>query len=145
MLNLTKGGIEQFMHDSSSEIWASGYDKHFIEDPEMLPTHSLCRFVGMKTPQYKVTHWATDGERVRHEPNCLDLGLVIYQTPGHIPDELAVWDENESVLFVGDTAYEWAPILFPLEGSIPLYKDNLYKLLSLMRRVNVGHEDNGKF
>jgi glyoxylase-like metal-dependent hydrolase (beta-lactamase superfamily II) len=110
----------------------------------MLPIHSLCRFVGMKTPRNKVTHWAVDGECVRYGTDCLDLGLVVYQTPGHTPDELAIWDANEKVLFVGDTAYEWAPILFPLEGSIPLYKEKLYKLLSLVRELNAGYKNDGK-
>jgi glyoxylase-like metal-dependent hydrolase (beta-lactamase superfamily II) len=138
------GGIEQFIDDPKSEIWASSYDRDFIEDLALLPIHSLCRFVGMKTPRYKVTQWAADGECVRYGTDRLDLGLVVYQTPGHTPDELAIWDANEKVLFVGDTAYEWAPILFPLEGSIPLYKENLYKLLSLVRELNAGYKSDGK-
>src|ERR1700753_531411 len=105
----------------------------------MLPIHSLCQFVGMKTPRDKVTHWAADGERIKHGADSLDLGLVVYQTPGHTPDELAIWDENEKVLFVGDTAYEWAPIIFPLEGSIPLYKQKLSKLLNLVREMNASY------
>ncbi|KAF2125603.1 Metallo-hydrolase/oxidoreductase [Dothidotthia symphoricarpi CBS 119687] len=133
------GGIEQFKDDPKSAIWASAYDRDFIDDETMLPTHSLCRFVGMQTPRYKVTHWAADGEHVRYGNNGLDLGLVVYQTPGHTPDELAVWDPVERVLFVGDTAYEWGPILFPFEGSIPLYKEKLNKLRSLVRDLNAGH------
>jgi glyoxylase-like metal-dependent hydrolase (beta-lactamase superfamily II) len=62
----------------------------------------------MQTPQYSVTHWVADGERVSFGSEHLDLGLVIYQTPGHTPDELAIWDEDERALFVGDSVYEWA-------------------------------------
>ena len=109
----------------------------------MLPIHSLCQFVGMKTPQYTVTHWTADGECIKYGTDYPDLGLVVYQTPGHVPDEIAVWDSNERVLFVGDTAYEWAPILFPLEGSIPLYKEHLYKLRGLVRELNAGYKING--
>jgi len=98
----------------------------------------------MKTPQYKVTHWAADGEHILYGANSLDLDLVVYQTPGHTPDELAVWDVNERVLFVGDSAYEWAPILFPLEGSIPLYKEKMYKLRNLVRELNASNQKNGK-
>jgi hypothetical protein len=110
----------------------------------MLPTHSLCRYAGMETPQYKVTHWANDEERIRYGKESLDLGLVMYQTPGHTRDELTVWDEKERVLFVGDTAYEWAPIIFPLEGNIPLYKKNVYTLLNLVLKFNIGCNHNGK-
>jgi glyoxylase-like metal-dependent hydrolase (beta-lactamase superfamily II) len=110
----------------------------------MLPTHSLCQFVDMETPRYRITHWAADGERVKYGTTDLDLGLVVYQTPGHTPDELAVWDEKERVLFVGDSAYEWAPIIFPLEGSIPLYKETLNKLRGLVREFNTGFQDHGK-
>src|ERR1700753_4008095 len=118
------------MDEPKSAIWVSAYDRGFIEDPATLPIHSLCQFIGMKTPQYKVTHWAADGESIRYGTEDLDLGLVVYQAPGHTPDELAIWDASERVLFVGDTAYEWAPIIFPLEGSILLYKQKLSKLLN---------------
>lgn len=136
------GGIEQFKDAPKSVIWASGYDKEFIGDQAVLPIHSLCQFVGMKTPQYKVTHWATDGEPVKYD--TVDLGLVIYHTPGHTPDGLAILDTKERVLFVGDFAYEWAPIVFTLEGSVSLYKDSLNKLHNLVRKLNASDEKNGK-
>jgi glyoxylase-like metal-dependent hydrolase (beta-lactamase superfamily II) len=124
------GAIEQFNDLPHSTIWASGYDIPFVSDPDLLPTHSLCKFVGMDTPHFKVTHWANDGE------NVTDSGLVIYQTPGHTPDELAVWDGDERVLFAGDSAYEWAPIIFPVEGDIEAYRESLKKMLLFVRGNN---------
>lgn len=88
----------------------------------------------METPKYDITHWATDGEQMR-SPNQ-DLGLTVYHTPGHTPDELAIWDPAERVLFVGDTMYEWAPIIFPLEGDLPKYTSTLYKLRDLIKTWN---------
>ncbi|KAH7408798.1 beta-lactamase-like protein [Phaeosphaeria sp. MPI-PUGE-AT-0046c] len=132
------GAVEQF---PDAAIWASAFDESFITDPKAFPTHSLCRFVGMKTPRYEVARWAEHGARVTYSPtsttnDAVDLGLVIYHTPGHTPDSLSIFDEQERVLLVGDTAYEWAPILFPIESSIYIYKRSLEFLLALVHRLN---------
>lgn len=82
-----------------------------------------------------MTHWASDGQHVVDSAGE-DLGLVIYQTPGHTPDELALWDPQERVLFAGDTIYEWYPILFPPEGDLILYSETLGKLRSLVEGWN---------
>ncbi|KAF7558085.1 hypothetical protein G7Z17_g138 [Cylindrodendrum hubeiense] len=104
---------------------------------------------GFKSYTYKVTHWASDGQHVVDGAGE-DLGLVIYQTPGHTPDELALWDPQERVLFAGDTIYEWYPILFPPEGDLVIYTETLGKLRSLVDEWNketgkhhfpVGHDD----
>lgn len=128
------GGIAQFTDAPKSAIWASGYNKAFIEDD--LPTSSLCRYVGMETPRYTVTNWAADAQPVVF--GSKDLGLTIYQTPGHTPDELAVWDQQERVLYVGDTLYEWAPILFSLSGNLGDYAATLRKLRQLVDGWNRG-------
>ncbi|KEY75229.1 hypothetical protein S7711_07143 [Stachybotrys chartarum IBT 7711] len=136
------GATEQFTDDEST-IWASSYDKSFL-DKENLPTTSLCRFMDMKTPEYTVGHWADDGQKVTFDGN--DLKLVIYHTPGHTPDQIAIWDCEERVLFVGDTMYEWAHIIFPLEGDIRLYSETLGKLKTLVRDWNattICNEDPG--
>lgn len=125
---ISVGAIAQFTDPPKSSIWASDYDKGFIEDD--LPTSSLCRFVGMETPEYKVTNWAADAQPVFFAGE--DLGLTIYHTPGHTPDELAVWDQDERVLYVGDTLYEWVPILFSLSGNLDDYAATLHKLRELV-------------
>ncbi|KAJ3530580.1 hypothetical protein NM208_g9267 [Fusarium decemcellulare] len=129
------GGIEQFTSDESP-IWASGYDRSFIEEPGRLPTSSLCRFFGMQTPDYRVSHWAGDGQSV---VDCMgqNLGLTLYQTPGHTPDQLAIWDAAERFLFVGDTLYEWAAILLsPPDGSLISYNQSIAKLKVLVDKWN---------
>lgn len=73
-------------------------------------------------------------QRVFHDG--LDLGLQIFHTPGHTPDELALWDQTERVLFVGDTIYEWAPIIFPKEGSVIDYSSTIGKLKALVHDWN---------
>jgi len=90
----------------------------------------------METPEYKVSHWASDGERVTPPDSPEHQSLVIYHTPGHTPDELAIWDPLERVLFVGDTLYEWVPIVFPLEGDLKLYSNTLGRLKTLVQGWN---------
>lgn len=101
----------------------------------------------METPKYAVTNWASDGESIRHrassdDTDTQDLGLVIYHTPGHTPDELAIWDANERTIFVGDSLYEWAPIIFPIDGNLHDYAATLSKLQTLVKGWN--HESSSE-
>lgn len=74
-------------------------------------------------------------------PHGGDLGLIAYHTPGHTPDELAIYDPAERVLFVGDSLYEWAPIIFPPgAGDLRDYQASLFKLRDLVKGWN---EDDG--
>ena len=57
------------------------------------------------------------------------MGMQLLHTPGHTPDELALWDEAETMLYIGDTLYEWAPIIFPNEGSIVQWLETVDALL----------------
>ncbi|RSL89006.1 hypothetical protein CEP52_015048 [Fusarium oligoseptatum] len=128
------GGIEEFT-DKESAIWASSFDKDFIEGPGRLPESSLCRLVGMETPNYQVTGWANDGQQLVTNQGE-DLGLTLYHTPGHTPDQLAIWDPQERFLFVGDSIYEWAAILFPLEGNVTAYSKTIGKMRKLVQGWN---------
>ncbi|KFX89571.1 hypothetical protein V490_06938 [Pseudogymnoascus sp. VKM F-3557] len=128
------GGIAQFARTSGCTIWASANDKDFLS-PSRLPRSSLCEFVGMETPEYTVTNWCNDGERVV-DNSGLDLGLIIYQTPGHTPDEVAIWDEKERYLYVGDSMYKHEPVIFPLGSDIIDYSDSIGKMKELVGRFN---------
>lgn len=94
----------------------------------------------METPEYTVTNWCKDGERVV-DNSGLDLGLTIYQTPGHTPDEVAIWDEKERYLYVGDSMYKHEPVIFPLGSDIIDYSDSIGKMKELVGRFNC---DKGK-
>lgn len=77
----------------------------------------------------------------------MPLGVTVLHTPGHTPDELALWDAKESVLYVGDTLYEDDPIIFPEEGSLPTWFSTIDELLAFVRsrpnasqvKINCGH------
>ncbi|KAL9121798.1 MAG: hypothetical protein Q9187_001650 [Circinaria calcarea] len=132
-------GIPSFQ-DIPTTILASLHGKSFIETD--LARHSLCYYLDVPTPEYKVSYWADDFEYVRHDGNL--LGLQILHTPGHTPDELAWYDEENRHIFVGDSFYERVaedqsyiqPIIFPREGNMIDYMQTLEKLVRFVEQRN---------
>lgn len=57
-------------------------------------------------------------------------------TPGHTPDEIALYDDHEMMLYVGDSLYEDEPIIFPLEGSIVNWFASIDFLISFVKERN---------
>ncbi|MCJ1389017.1 NAD(+) salvage pathway protein [Xylographa bjoerkii] len=135
-------GIPSFQ-EVSPVILASSNEKSFIEDD--LPKHSLCSDLDVPTPEYVISYWAADMEKITY--NNSPLGVQILHTPGHTPDELAWYDEAEHHLFVGDSFYERVAtdnsytqaIIFPREGDIIVYMQSLEKLLSFVQQENRLH------
>ncbi|KAF7330506.1 Molybdopterin synthase sulfur carrier subunit [Mycena venus] len=109
-------GMEQF---NDSRILASSHSPSFVS-PSNLPTHSLCESMGIPTPSYTPI-------LVPHEYAI--LGMYIFHTPGHTPDELAVYDAAEKMLYVGDSLYEEEAIIFPNEGSIVEWMSSIEYLI----------------
>ena len=139
----TTVGVEQFAQDSP--VFASGYDPDFLS-PANLPTHSLCASLEIETPSYTPTLLPHGAQLVSAAGK--PLGAVLLHTPGHTPDEIALWDEAETMLYVGDTLYERAPIIFPNEGSVVRWcatVDQLVKFIEAsgkgaQARISCGHE-----
>jgi glyoxylase-like metal-dependent hydrolase (beta-lactamase superfamily II) len=52
----------------------------------------------MKTPEYTVSHWADDGQKMSFDGH--DLNLVIYHAPEHTPDQIAIWDSEERLFLL---------------------------------------------
>ncbi|KAL0954780.1 hypothetical protein HGRIS_003730 [Hohenbuehelia grisea] len=136
--------VEQF---SDAVILASANSPEFV-DSENLPAHSLCDALGLRTPSYEST-------LVPHKHEIPETGMIILHTPGHTPDELAVYDYQERMLYVGDTLYEHAPIIFPKEGSIIEWFTSVNALISLVQsekvddggqrlQISAGHETAGQ-
>jgi glyoxylase-like metal-dependent hydrolase (beta-lactamase superfamily II) len=128
------GGIEQFVETEGSTVWASDYDKDYLS-PTRLPSTSLCDKLNIKTPEYTITNWCRDGQQVVDNAGH-GLGLTVYHTPGHTPDEVAIWDSCERVLFVGDSMYQYAPIFFFETQSVIRYSESVGKMRQLVRRFN---------
>ncbi|KAJ5921776.1 hypothetical protein N7516_009479 [Penicillium verrucosum] len=135
-------GIEQFVETDGSTIWASDYDKDYLS-PTRLPSTSLCDKLNIKTPEYTVTNWCSDGQQVTDSIGH-DLGLTVYHTPGHTPDEVAIWDSHERILFVGDSIYQHAPIFLFETQSVIRYSESIGKMRQLIRRFNAETEQRAK-
>lgn len=91
---------------------ASSHSPEFLSKSN-IPENSLCNYLRIRTPEYVpklVPHGYTIGTQ----------GVTVLHTPGHTPDSLALYDPTSTprMLYVGDTLYESAPIIFPNEGSI---------------------------
>ncbi|EJF64647.1 Metallo-hydrolase/oxidoreductase [Dichomitus squalens LYAD-421 SS1] len=136
-------GVEQFAHDSP--VLVSGNDPLFLA-PDKLPTHSLCDNLGIRTPVYRPSFRPHLDQILSNDEK--PLGVTLLHTPGHVPDELGLWDEEEAMLYVGDTLYEWAPIIFPNEGSIVEWFKTIDDLTTFVEtsgksdkaKVNCGHK-----
>ncbi len=73
--------------------------------------------MGIRTPEYRpilVPHQ----HDITSRDSKMSLGVTILHTPGHTPDEIALFDEAEMMLYVGDSLYEYEHIIFPNQGSI---------------------------
>ncbi|THH30023.1 hypothetical protein EUX98_g4175 [Antrodiella citrinella] len=134
-------GVEQFTEDS--QILVSGFAPEF-NSPSNLPQNSLCESLGIEVPQYSPI-FVEDRYTIR----TTNGNVYVLHTPGHTPDELALWDEDERMLYVGDTLYEWAPIIFPVAGSIVAWLQTVDALLQLVApfadaRISCGHVTAGE-
>ena len=135
-------GLKHFQ-TNSTRILASSFDRSFIE--EDLPVHSLCKFLDVPTPEYTVSCWADHLENLSFDGQSLHLQIL--HTPGHTPDELAWFDEEERHLYVGDSFYERVakddsyeqPIIFPKEGNWVDYMQSLEKLIQFVEKKNKEH------
>ncbi|KAE9407785.1 Metallo-hydrolase/oxidoreductase [Gymnopus androsaceus JB14] len=118
---------------SDSPILASSYSPKFISKSN-IPENSLCNFLHIRTPEYVPT-LVFDGH-ITH-------GMTILHTPGHTPDSLALYNSTSSpqMLYVGDTLYESAPIIFPNEGSIVDWFGSIERLIEFQKQIllNAGH------
>ncbi|TDL25509.1 Metallo-hydrolase/oxidoreductase [Rickenella mellea] len=122
-------GVEQFSSDSL--ILASSHSPSFLSSKN-IGKHSLCERLGILTPAYTPT-LIDHLSYIAHVG--VDTGMQVLHTPGHTPDELALWDETERMLYVGDTLYEWSPIIFPPQGSIVDWFASVDMLIRLVKRV----------
>jgi glyoxylase-like metal-dependent hydrolase (beta-lactamase superfamily II) len=143
-------GIEDFAHGPT--IIASAHDPAFL-DPAVRPENSLYSYMGIRTPNTLQHCSAHD-----HEPHTsnteLPLGWMILHTPRHTPDEIAIWNTNERMLYIGDTIYEHAAILIMSQGSLADWWTSVESLIQLVSgedrtskipaRISTGHITVGK-
>lgn len=137
-------GISPF-EGSNLTVLSSSHDPSFSQ--EDFAEHSLCKFLNIPAPDFSVSTWATDGQKLTHKG--LPLNIQILHTPGHTPDELAWYDASERHLYVGDSFYQRVAedgsyeqaILFPKEGNWIHYLESLQKLRKFVENENEREPD----
>lgn len=91
--------------------------------------------MGIRTPEYRpilVPHQ----HDITSRDSKMSLGVTILHTPGHTPDEIALFDEAEMMLYVGDSLYEYEHIIFPNQGSIVTWFSSMEFLVSFVKAKN---------
>ncbi|KAH9481435.1 hypothetical protein JR316_0005961 [Psilocybe cubensis] len=127
-------------------ILASAHSPSFLEK-DAIPEHSICNALNLTTPQYTPTLVPHMHNILSSDADKKPLGMTILHTPGHTPDEIALYDEVEKMLYVGDSLYEWEPIIFPKEGSIATWFSSMDYLISFVEEKNSvlqGSDDKGQ-
>jgi glyoxylase-like metal-dependent hydrolase (beta-lactamase superfamily II) len=79
------------------------------------------------TKPFHITRWLHDGDGI-------DLGgrrLDVISTPGHTPDSIALLDEKNGLLFMGDTFYAGPIYLYRPETDLDAYAASVQKLAGI--------------
>jgi glyoxylase-like metal-dependent hydrolase (beta-lactamase superfamily II) len=85
------------------------------------------------TKPFHIAHWLHDGDKI-------DLGgrtLKIIATPGHTPDAIALLDEQNGLLFTGDSFYLGPIYLYRPETDLDAYVASMQKLAALTPRLQL--------
>jgi len=85
------------------------------------------------TKAFHIAHWLHDGDKI-------DLGgraLKVIGTPGHTPDSIALFDEKNGLLFMGDSFYLGPIYLYRPETDLDAYVASMQRLAALMPRLQL--------
>lgn len=83
------------------------------------------------TRPFHITHWLHGGEKI-------DLGgrvLEVISTPGHTPDSISLWDEQNGLLFTGDMFYQGPIYLYRPETDLDAYVASIKKMNALSAKL----------
>jgi len=86
-----------------------------------------------RTKAFHISHWLHDGEGI-------DLGgrtLEVLATPGHTPDSIILLDEQNGLLFTGDTFYPGPIYLYRPETDLDAYVASVKKMAGLASRLQL--------
>jgi len=82
---------------------------------------------------FQITHWLHDGDKI-------ELGgrtLEVVGTPGHTPDEIALLDDKNGLLFTGDSFYLGPIYLYRPETDLDAYVASMQKLAAMAPRLQL--------
>ena len=85
------------------------------------------------TKRFRISHWLRDGEMI-------DLGgrrLRVIATPGHTPDAISLLDEQNGLLFTGDTFYAGPIYLYRPETDLDAYVASVKKMAAIAPKLKL--------
>jgi glyoxylase-like metal-dependent hydrolase (beta-lactamase superfamily II) len=86
-----------------------------------------------RTRPFAISHWLHGGEKI-------DLGgrvLQVISTPGHTPDSIMLFDEQNGLLFTGDMYYPGPIFLFRPETDLEAYVASIRTVAALIPRLQL--------
>ncbi|EXJ91123.1 hypothetical protein A1O1_04230 [Capronia coronata CBS 617.96] len=145
----------QMSNMPATTVLSSSHGKSFVIPYANLQRHSLCENNGLQAPNYTVSVWADDMQRVVYSTpaslRSIPTPLTILHMPGHTPDSLAWYDADTHMLCVGDSFYlketpttraaPWGPepampTIFTLESDLADWWTSARKVLAFVREKN---------
>ena len=116
LVDATRCCVRVHEHDAA---WVDNVARQYAERP-------VPGFESLVEGSVSVDTYLTDGERLE-----LDSGNVlrVIHTPGHSRGHVALFHEQDGILFAGDA--------IPLPGAIPIYDDAVATLQSVQRLCSV--------
>jgi len=91
------GGVTELLAEHDPKVLMHELDAACLGDDEGTGS----RMFGVSAPDFEVDGFLTDGQ-------VLDLGdvsLQVYHTPGHTRGSMSLFEENDGLLFSGDTVF----------------------------------------
>ena len=92
------------------------------------------RFLKMPWPEHDAA-WRVRWEPLRDDDVIAagDSFLAAIHTPGHSPDHLCFWDQEERLLFCGDLAWKGSTVVIPAShgGDVSEYLASLARVIAL--------------
>lgn len=83
---------------------------------------------------FKIDRFVKEGDEINLDEN---VRLKIFETPGHSPDSISLFDEKRRLLFIGDLLYPGPILLYRPEANLKDYLDSLEKLEKITDRLDI--------
>jgi glyoxylase-like metal-dependent hydrolase (beta-lactamase superfamily II) len=136
------GDNHRFEHIAIHEAEADFLEREAPEEmlrEAMRPENLLSALPdGFDPAQYRIVPSRAD--RLLHEGDTLDLGglcLKVVHTPGHSPGSICLWNEEDGLLFTGDTAYA-GPLYGQFDHSdFEVYRQTMGRLSDLAQDLQL--------
>lgn len=127
------GGIKAFVERKSKVIFGAG--EHLqtgIVSRGLLSQYTLHDDMGLPEPQLPPLRYFHDAQSLQWsicpDGELVDLHLQLFATPGHSVDSMVILDYDEKVAFMGDSAYEDAPLFYSYGSSLFQHAQSLNRI-----------------